>query len=89
MENRAAFGPCIDILPAAEQPSLQQLAAVVHGSQEFQVALQGGRTFGLRLTTAAVPRPRQQLDWNQASAVVTGGTKVTRSHCRHVSNMCS
>lgn len=76
MEDRALFGPCVDIAPSAEKPGWQLLAAVLGSTGEFQVAMEGSACYGLRLAQSAAPRARPLPDLREATVVISGGTKV-------------
>ncbi len=76
MEQRALFGPTIDLQVGAGLPSTAQLAHMACSSGEFAVAFRNGRAFGLRMVPSATAVPRSvALDAGQSS-VVSGGTKV-------------
>ncbi len=77
MERRAAYGPSLDLQPGGPAPAAAQLAALVHASGEFCVALRGGRAFGLRLAAAAPPAPRAPPALaGHVAAMFAGGTKA-------------
>ena len=85
MEQRSKFGPSIDLQPAAPQPPAASLAAALAAPGEFAVAVRGGRTYSLRLAQGAAPRQRAAVAVR--SALVTGGSKVSKAErqCRNCS----
>lgn len=76
IEDRALFGPTIDLEAGACPPSTAHLAHIARGSGEFAVAFRGGRAFGLRMVPSASPTPRQSFIESPFSSIVSGGTKV-------------
>ena len=90
MEDRAAFGTAVDLSPRAGLPSLPALVGVLHSSGEFQVAMHGSAAYGLRLVPATAPRARPPPELQNATSIVSGGTKVTHAtaHCRVMTKLC-
>lgn len=76
MEQRALFGPTIDLQAGAGLPSAAQLAHMACSSGEFAVAFRNGRAFGLRMVPGASPVPRSVIFDGAHSSMVSGGTKV-------------
>ena len=79
MEQRALFGPTIDLQVGAGLPSAAQLAHMACSSGEFAVAFRNGRAFGLRMVPSARAVPRSVALIGEQSSVVSGGTKVCPS----------
>ena len=82
MEERASYGPSIDLPGAAPRqllPGAAQLAHLARASGEFALALRGGRAYGLRLAPAPAPAPRPAAPRVHPAhaAIVTGGTKAS------------
>lgn len=76
MEQRALFGPTIDLQAGAGLPSAAQLAHIACSSGEFAVAFRNGRAFGMRMVPSASPVLRSVTFDGAHSSVVSGGTKV-------------
>jgi hypothetical protein len=80
MEDRALFGPTIDLQAGGPLPSATQLAHMASTSGEFAVAFRSGRASGLRMVPAAGIVPRQLAVDGALSSIVSGSTKVGPYH---------
>ena len=76
MENRAAYGPTIDLASAGLRPNATELMQVAQHSGEFAVAHQAGRWYSLRMVPAARTDLRLAAVDPTATHLVLGGTKV-------------
>ena len=77
MEDRAAYGPSIDLPTSGQLPTFAQLAGIVQSSGDFAIAFRGGGAFGLRMIQSAVPLPRPFSVIPSATCIVAGGTKAS------------
>ena len=76
MENRALYGPSIDVQLSSQKPPIALLASILTNRQEFQIQIRAGAAFALRLSVAAPPKMRPLIDLRHSTSFVTGGTKV-------------